>query len=236
MGEENKSNPENQAENVPQNNQWEGVFKEKGEVFTEAQEDMPRIVQLLKKEGVKDVLDLGCGAGRHSVFLADQGFNVSGIDGSPSGIEITKKRLEEKGLSGDFRVGDIYDEKGLPFPAESFDAIVSTQVIHHNTIEEIRALIKEMKKVLRPNGTAFVTVIKGDLRYAGPVDEIAPNTYAPKEGREKGLPHYYFNAKTLRNEFESENFEIGKDEIWEESQEPDNPKKPIHICLLGKKK
>lgn len=200
-------------------NQWENIFREEGEVFTELQEDMPKVVELLKKEGVRDVLDLGCGAGRHSVYLAEQGFNVSGIDASPSGIEITKRRLDAEKLSADLKIGDIYER--LPYPDNSFQAIVSTQVLHHNRIEKIRELIKEMKRILGPNGIIFVTVAE---MHDSEEEEIAPNTFVPLSGGEKGLIHYYFDEKSLRDEFI--NFDS---EIWEEAGGG-------HYCLLGKLK
>jgi 2-polyprenyl-3-methyl-5-hydroxy-6-metoxy-1,4-benzoquinol methylase len=97
--------------------QWEKTFSESGEVFKELQENMPEVAERFKKEGVEDVLDLGCGAGRHSVYLAEQGFNVSGIDGSPSGVEIAQKRLKDENLKGDFKVGDVYER--LPYQDDS---------------------------------------------------------------------------------------------------------------------
>lgn len=213
---ENGQNPEHKP---AKENQWDNIFREKGEVFTELQEDMPEVVELLKKDGVRDVLDLGCGAGRHSVYLAGQGFNVSGIDASPSGIEITKRRLDAEKLSADLKIGDIYEK--LPYPDNSFQAIVSTQVLHHNRIEKIRDLIREMKRILSPNGIIFVTVAE---MHDSEEEEIAPNTFVPLNGREKGLPHYYFTEETLQEEFKD--FDL---EIWEE------PGKD-HYCLLGKLK
>jgi len=212
-----KREPRDMGEQQP--NQWDDIFRREGEVFPEIQEDMPKVVEALKKEGVKDVLDLACGAGRHSVYLAEQGFNVSGIDASPSGIDITKSRLEAESFQGDFRVGNIYEQ--LPFADGSFQAIVSTQAMHHNTIEKIRMLIKEMERVLAPNGVLFITVSKEQK----PGDqEIAPKTFVPTSGGEKGLPHYYFGEDGLAEEFGD--FDA---RIWEESD-------GRHLCLLGKLK
>ena len=208
-GEQDKESP----------NGWENIFREKGEVFPAVQENMPEIAELFKKEGVRDILDLACGAGRHSVYLAEQGFNVSGIDASPSGIEITRRRLEAEKLEGDFRVGNIYD--GLPYPDGAFQAIVSTQAMHHGRIEEIRKLITEMKRVLTPGGNLFLTVSKEQK----PGDkEIAPKTFVPTSGGEKDLPHYYFGKDGLEQEFGD--FDA---KIWEESDGK-------HLCLLGKLK
>lgn len=210
-------NEKEPVNNLPE--QWENIFRREGEVFSELQEDMPKVVEVLKTEGVRDVLDLGCGAGRHSVFLAEHGFNISGIDASPSGIEITKSRLEAKSLTGKFEVGNIYDK--LPFSDNAFQAVVSTQAMHHNTIENIRGLIKELERVLAPNGIIFITVSKEQK----PGDqEIAPKTFIPTGGSEKDLPHYYFGEDGLAEEFAD--FDV---KIWEEQTKK-------HLCLLGKLK
>src|SRR3990167_9785073 len=55
--------------------------------------NMSRFVELIK--GRKDVLDAGCGAGRDAIFLAQQGFSVTGVDISPVGIDLAKQRSED---------------------------------------------------------------------------------------------------------------------------------------------
>ncbi|OGZ76559.1 MAG: hypothetical protein A3G45_02965 [Candidatus Staskawiczbacteria bacterium RIFCSPLOWO2_12_FULL_37_15] len=129
--------------------------------------------------------------------------------------------MEAKKLEADLRVGDIYQK--LPYPDGSFEAIVSTQVMHHNTIGNIRELIREMERVLAPKGVVFITVSKRGRKKDE--KEIAPDTFVPMSGGEEGLPHHYFNEETLRKEFG--NFEIN--DIWEE-------KGGGHWCLLGELK
>jgi cyclopropane fatty-acyl-phospholipid synthase-like methyltransferase len=118
-------------------NVWDKLYKEKGKFFEEIQEDLPRVVRLLKKSGAKRVLDLGCGSGRHLVYLAKQGFNVYGIDNSKSGIEIGKNWLKKEGLKANLKIGDIY--KNLPYPDDFFDAIISTQTLHHERLKKLES-------------------------------------------------------------------------------------------------
>ncbi|UCE04577.1 MAG: class I SAM-dependent methyltransferase, partial [bacterium] len=47
----------------------------------------------------KNVLDIGCGAGRHSLYLQEQGFNITGIDQSPLAIEVCIQRGVENALN-----------------------------------------------------------------------------------------------------------------------------------------
>lgn len=138
--------------------QWDKIFKESGKVFIKPQEDIPKIAKLFKKKDVRKILDLGCGSGRHLVYLARQGFDVFGIDIARHGIKIAKDWLRKENLKANLKIGDIY--KPLPYKNDFFDAIISTNTLHHAKIEKIRKLIKEMERILKPSGLIFVTVRK----------------------------------------------------------------------------
>jgi len=216
--------------------QWNKIFKEKGEVFIKPQENIPGTVKLFKKKGVKRILDLGCGSGRHIVYLAKQGFEVYGIDIAREGVKIAKNWLEKEKLRASFKIGDIY--KKLPYPNDFFDAIISTQALHHNKIENIRKLIKEIERILKPKGLIFITVrmalkTKGWRKNKIVIHRfkkrktkykvIGLRIYTPIEGGEKGLIHFCFNKKLIRKEFK--NFKIHN--IWT---------KYGHYCFLGELK
>ena len=193
--------------------QWDKIFKWHGKVFEKPQGDMPKIAKLFRKKGVKRVLDLGCGSGRHTVYLAKNGFEVYGIDVAPSGIKMTKEWLKKEKLKANLKVGNIY--KKLPYRNNFFDAVVSTQTIHHERIEDIRKAIKEVERILKPRGLIFMSVRKRKLGKAwekGAIIEkyglqrsrykvIGHRTYIPIERGEKGLTHYLFNKELIRKEF-----------------------------------
>ena len=204
--------------------QWDKIFKKHGKVFLKPQEDTPKIVKLFKKQKIKKILDLGCGSGRHTVYLATHRFEVYGIDNSHEGIKITRDWLKKKGLKANLKVDSIY--KKLPYKNNFFDAVISIQVIHHARIKIIRKAIREIERVLKPNGLIFITVAasvpKKVKRWKHKI--IAPRTIIPVEGREEGLIHYFFNKELLRKEFK--NFKIY--EIWIDSGD--------HYCLLGELK
>jgi len=171
----------------------------------EPEEGLDKVVEVFREHGVRRVLDLGCGSGRHLVFFAERGFEVYGIDISETGIGIAEEWLKAKGLSADLRVGSVYER--LPYGDGFFDAVVSIRVIHHARIEDIRKAIGEIERVLKPNGLAFVTVRKRvSKRRRLKFKKLDSRTYVPLEGDEKGLVHYLFNKELLRKEFK--NFRI----------------------------
>jgi SAM-dependent methyltransferase len=89
----------------------------------------------------------------------------------------------------------------LPFRDGAFDGLLSTQVIHHARIAEIRRTIGEIWRLLADGGVAFVSVAAqqdDDTDF----EEIEPGTFVPTTGTEAGLPHHIFTEDDLRLEFE----------------------------------
>ena len=196
-----------------------GAEKEWGVV----NEHIPEIVQLLARRGAKTVLDLGCGSGRHVVYLAERGFQVFGIDLSPEGIQKAKQLLVQRSLPAKLKVESIY--RPLPYPDSFFDAVISIHTFHHARIEDIRKAISELQRILKPDGILFITVRKRtSKKHRHHFKEIAPHTYVPLEGREKGLIHYLFTKETLQKEFKG--FRIRK--VWIDEAN--------YYCLLGELK
>lgn len=214
--------------------QWNKIFKKKGRVFRGVQEDIPKILTSFKRHNVKRILDLGSGSGRHAVYFSKKGFDVYGIDIAEEGIKITKDWLEKEKLHADLRVGSIY--KKLPYQDNLFDAVISTNTIHHARIKNIQKAIREIERVLKPRGLIFITVRKRKFRRFYPkltiIEKygkqqtrhkvIEPRTYVPIEGGEKGLIHYLFTKELLKKEFK--NFKIY--DIWVDFNRR-------HYCLLG---
>jgi SAM-dependent methyltransferase len=104
-----------------------------------------------RRNGVR-ALDLGCGGGVHTLFLADEGFDVTACDISPAGIELTRKRLAERGLKAETTLASL-DE--LPFPARSFDLIISVGVLESCLPGVPEAAMPGIGKLLRANGLGF---------------------------------------------------------------------------------
>jgi len=191
------------------------------------QEDMPKVTELFKDRGVRKVLDLGCGSGRHLVYLAEQGFEVFGIDIAQRATELAANWLKEKGLWAELRAGSVFER--LPYEDNFFDAIISVRVINHGRIEDIRSAIKETQRVLKSKGLIFVEVrkerkVKESKRQSTRSKIIDSRTVISMTGREKGVIHYMFNKAILIKEFRS--FRIL--DFWDTSEG--------YYCLTGELK
>src|SRR5438874_7403273 len=97
----------------------------------------------------KNVLDVGCGTGAILEQLGNPGKNV-GIDLAPDAISFCRQR----GLNN-VREGDIC---ALPFSDNSFDAVICSSVLYHQWVGDVAGAVREMHRVLRPNGVLLINV------------------------------------------------------------------------------
>ncbi len=188
---------------------WNAIFGEKGKVFTKPHRDMEDIVNLLKERNAKRILDLGCGTGRHLIYFANQGFEVYGLDAAINAIEIARKWVAENNLNCNLMIHRM--EEKFPYEDSFFDAVISIQVIHHNKIKEIKFTIREIKRVLKPNGLIFITVPISKLSSKNNhpnFEKIEKGTYLPLSGPEKGLLHHFFTEREIYKFFKG--FDIKK--------------------------
>ena len=78
--------------------------------FEEAELFISNLLNYLKVPAGSKILDLGCGKGRHSIFLNGKGLDVLGVDLSPNSIE-KAKQFETANLK--FKVGDMRESQGF---------------------------------------------------------------------------------------------------------------------------
>ena len=183
---------------------WDSIYKQHGSWLDDHHEDMPRVARFFKSRGVKRVLDLGCGAGRHVVYLGHRGFQVYGLDSSEEALKMARKALAETKVHAELNVGSMFEK--LPYPDSFFDAIVCTKALNHGTIESVRMAIREMERILEPGGMLFLVVTKSrkilrSEKQKREAEILADRTLAPKTGREIGVVHYQFNKEILLREF-----------------------------------
>lgn len=108
-----------------------------------------RIPEELKKIGARKVLDLGCGSGWLSVYLARQGFEVLGVDVSEQAVNLAKTWA----LQEDLKIGfDVADAAQLNYEDGSFDAVVANSIFEHFPLEQARALADKVFSLLKEGG------------------------------------------------------------------------------------
>jgi ubiquinone/menaquinone biosynthesis C-methylase UbiE len=110
-------------------------------------------------EATGSVLDAGMGPGRLCEELARRGWTVSGVDASGAMVARARARLpeaQERLVQGEL--------ERLPFADGSFDAAVATGVLEY--AQDRPAALMELARVLRPGGTAVVTMPNAAAPYS----------------------------------------------------------------------
>jgi len=140
-----------------------------------------------------DVLDVGCGAGKHLVPLVRNGFRAVGADLSEQALALLDPQYP--------RV--VADIQRLPFSDRSFDAVMCYGVLQHLALAGQVKAVGELFRVLRRQGLVFVEVVgRLDMRY-GRGKRIAADTFV-----REGIPNHYFTQSELCELFHSAGFAV----------------------------
>jgi SAM-dependent methyltransferase len=130
----------------------EGFFADLDQYHFEKLHHLLRLVNFDGYKGRK-VLDVGCGAGTDLVRFARGGALVTGVDISPSAIELARKNFQQQGLAVELREAD---GERLPFADDTFDLVYAHGVVQYTPGDQ--ALVDECRRVLKPGGEAIFQV------------------------------------------------------------------------------
>jgi SAM-dependent methyltransferase len=169
---------------------WDKYWRDDAYVvrnWVEPDPDIVRLSPIMNDRQVQKVLDLGCGPGRHVIYLSRQGFEVHGLDISSAGVERCRKELEQHQLRATVQVTDMVT---IPYPDAYFDWVLSVQVIYHTTAATLKQAIQHVRSKLKPAGFFYVTFPPLDNIDPDSGQEIEPRTYLKEEDGEPLLHHY----------------------------------------------
>lgn len=116
--------------------------------------DPPQLlVELVERGGVEPcrAIDLGCGAGNYSVWLASRGFDVTGVDVSEAAIDLARRCAEEAGVSCRFEAADLI--AGTFGLGGDFGFAFEWEVLHHVFPEDRERYLDNVRARLAPGGT-----------------------------------------------------------------------------------
>ena len=141
--------------------QWDARYR----AHPWATEPDPELVELVSPLAPGTAVDLGCGTGRHALWLASRGWSVTGVDGSSVGLELAETAARERGLRGEWVVADLTTWQ----PARPFDLVVVANI--HLLPEERPSFFARVAASVAPGGHLYLIGHHVEaLGIAGPPD------------------------------------------------------------------
>lgn len=190
------------------NSMWDDVF-EKNEWGKYPPESLIRFIarNFYKKERKSvRLLEVGCGPAANVWYMAREGFEAFGIDGSAVAIEKAKSRFISENLTASLIVGDIVN---LPYQDSYFDAVIDIECLYCNSIESSLKILQEIKRVLKPQGMFFSRTFSSDI-YIGenPTSINSMEFRDIKEGPLKGNQFVRLSTKETIRELYGREFSV----------------------------
>ncbi|MFC1590166.1 class I SAM-dependent methyltransferase [Candidatus Omnitrophota bacterium] len=156
---------------------WEKVFKE-AEWGKYPSESLIRFIarNFYERKNRQDVrlLEVGCGPGGNLWYMAREGFDVYGVDASPTGIQRARRRLENEGLRADLKEADIIN---LPYADNYFDGVADVECIYCNSAENSKKILREIKRVMKKNALFYSKTFTDDMYVGSQRDEAGDLEY-----------------------------------------------------------
>ena len=198
-----------------QSQYWEKNFLSKPEMFgLKPSKAAINTLKILNKEKIKNIVELGAGLGRDTIFFAQNSINVKALDYSPAAIKNINKKILENKLSSLISTKIFDVRKKLPFENNSIEACFSHMLYCMAlSTREIKYLNNEICRILKPGGINIYTV-----RHNGDGD-YKNGTYRGEDLYENdGFIIHFFSEEKVRKI--SDGFSIINIEKFEEGKFP----------------
>jgi len=145
-------------------------------------------------------LDLGCGAGNYAIYLAGLGFEVTGVDNSPTAIKIAEEHAEKRGAGCRFIVADLLGD--LHAITGTFDFAYDWEFLHHIFPEDRETYIRNVHRFLNSGALYFSTCFSEDDPQFGGTGKyrstrIGTMLYFSSESELRKLISPYFRIREL---------------------------------------
>ena len=118
-----------------------------------------KALNFLKEKKINNIIELGAGLGRDSIFFAKNNITIQALDYSSSGIEIINHKIKKNNLSNYISTKLFDVREKLPFKDNSVDACYSHMLYCMAlTTKDLEKLNNEIHRILKPNGLNIYTV------------------------------------------------------------------------------
>jgi SAM-dependent methyltransferase len=174
-----------------------------GEIPWNNAEPPDTLVDIVERRKVAPgrAVDFGCGAGHYSVYLARHGFDVTGVDLSPTAVAIARENARRQGVTCRFLAADVTGD--LAALTDSFDFALDWELLHHLFPEQRPAYVRNVWARLNPGGRYLSTCFsEQDPQFGGKgkyrTTSIGTVLYFSSEAELRALFSPWFRILDLR--------------------------------------
>lgn len=161
------------------------------------------LVELVRSGKIRPcrTIDLGCGAGNYAIYFAGIGFEVTGVDSSPTAIRIARENAIKRGVRCTFIRADLLGD--MHEVEEKFDFAYDWELLHHIFPEDRGTYVKNVYTLLNP-GATYVSVCfsEKDPQFGGRGKirntQLGTTLYFSSESELRDLFSPYFTIRDLK--------------------------------------
>src|ERR1700754_1540218 len=134
---------------------WDSLYRSRSAPWL-IDQPQPAVVALERDGWIRGaVLDVGCGAGEHTIELAGRGHAVLGVDFSPAAVEVARANAAAHGVVAEFEVADALALGDQP----RFDTVVDSALFHVFGPDDRARYVRSLGRVCRPGGRVLVLAL-----------------------------------------------------------------------------
>ena len=149
-----------------------------------------RAYKLIKAKNLRNIIDLGCGDGRDSIYFYNRGLNVTAFDFSE--ISINKPQSQVKGIN--YIIEDI---RNINFKENTFDVIYAHLSLQYFDDEATAKIFEKLYRILKKDGYIFIKCKSTQDYLCGKGEKIGENMW--KEGLVRHFFTKEFMTESLKN-------------------------------------
>ena len=188
----NNNNPEIEAE-LKKLGYWNDLYSKKNYFGTG-----PTILaifaqKLIEKYHISNILELGCGQGRDSIFFANLDCNVTATDISENAINFVKKVKNEQNIENlELHIHDILNP--LKFKNTNFDLIYSNLALQFFDIDQLSQIFSNIKGIMKNDSLFLFSTKKPGDKYFNFGNKISENAF-----EYKGITRFFYSKSKLED-------------------------------------
>lgn len=153
------------------------------------------LIATLRRHGVQNVCDAGCGCGIYTAKLAANGFHVSGFDVSAHAVEIAQRLIQKEGYSADLKTASILD---TGYADDLFDCVISRDVLDHISKADAIVALKELCRITKPGGIVIFTLDSLDEEYETEMHIVNEDgDYVFTDGKWNGMVFHPYSQEEI---------------------------------------